>query len=174
MSRKSTSDNLGFTERLRKLQESFDLALTNPITPAKCNLTNYLVFRLGRESFAWPISCLHEVLVARKIIPVPGNPKNLHGVINYRNKVLTVTNLHFRLRLEPTAPGSKNTLLITKKLPTKTALLVDQLIGFQEVAEENIKAKPFSLDPETSQMIVGEFLYEGKMITLLNPNTTFG
>ncbi len=171
---KPTTGSSGFEERLRTLRESFDLAATRPVEYGRRDLTVYLLFRVGRETFAWPTASLREIVINRKIVPAPGGLKGVHGVINYRNEVLAVINLHFRLKQPPFQPGTENILLITKGLRTDAALLVDRLIDARKLADREIKAKPLSLDSETARMIAGEFLHEGEMATLLQPESISG
>lgn len=161
-------------ERRLQLREAFDRATAKPIEPDKGARINYLVFILGSEFFAWPAAGLTRILLNRKIVLLPGRQDSHYGVINYKNQVLSVTNLHHRFGLDSVQPDDQNIVLISKGLRIDTALLVDDLTTIVSVAEGAIRPKPISLDPKTAQMIVGEFFHQGQMVTVLNSDAFSG
>lgn len=158
------------SNRLLRLREDFDRATAKPIAPRSDDRVNYLVFKLERESLAWPTASLTEILANRRIVLIPGRQDSLYGVINFKNRVLTVSNLHHRFNLAAVRPDENNIILVSRGLAVDTALLVDDLVAILSVAAGEIKPKPMSLDPETAQMIVGEFHHRGQMVTVLNPD----
>lgn len=168
------SSNKSLKKRLAQLKESFDLSIARPIETEERVYAKYIAFKLEQEIFAWPVRHLKEILVNQRVIPIPGRMESLYGVINYKNKVLTVTNFHYLLGIPPVEVGQKNTLLITRELPLETALWVDGLKTFLSIAEDEIKSKPISFDKDNSKMIAGEIYSQGLLITILNPNSVVG
>ncbi len=83
-----TSNNL--QQRFDELRESFDLSVARPIETEVKIFTEYIAFKLGHETFAWPTSYIKEMLLNQRIIPIPGRMENLYGVVNYKNQVLPV------------------------------------------------------------------------------------
>lgn len=169
---KTKSGDTLFTDlydRLRELKEGFDRAIAKPIETRPTDRVNYLVFELGREWFAWPVANLTEIVLNRRIVASPGRQEDLYGIMNYKNKVLAVANLHHHLNLNSKNPDEINILLISKGLAMESAIAVDQLVAIVPVPAGAIAPKPISLESETAQMIAGEFHHRGQMVTVLNP-----
>jgi chemotaxis signal transduction protein len=172
MTLKSKSGDTLFADlydRLREIKEAFDRATAKPVETRPTDRINYLVFELGREWFAWPVANLTQIVLDHRIVALPGRQEDLYGVMNYKNEVLAVTNLHHRLNLNSIDPDEINILLISKGLAVETAIAVEQLVSMAPVSTGAIAPKPISLESETAQMIAGEFHHRGQMVTVLNP-----
>jgi chemotaxis signal transduction protein len=52
-----------------------------------------IVFRIGRERYAVPLSSVSEVIATAAIAPVPGAPPRVAGVIQFRGEIHPVFNL---------------------------------------------------------------------------------
>lgn len=156
---------------LDQLKESFDLSLAEPMEIKARVYSKYITFNLNHELFAWPVSNLREVLVNQKIIPIPGRLNALYGVVNHKNQVLPVVNLHHLLGLPSVEVAQTNTLLVTKELETQIAFWVDSLESVLSIVEDDIKPKPISLDKDAEKLVMGEFYNHEVMITLLKPDS---
>jgi chemotaxis signal transduction protein len=155
--------------RLLRLKETFDRAIAKPIASKPGNRTQYLVFKLEQEYFAWPAADLEEIILNRRIVALPCRQERSYGIVNYKNDVLPVINLHSHLNFASEKPQKGRILLITRGLATDTAVLVNDLVTLVPVANNRIRPKPISIKPEITHKISGEFYHEGQMVTLLNP-----
>ncbi len=155
-------------EKLHLLRKSFDEVVARPIEAKPEAFSKYIAFSLGHEFFALPLSDIKEILVNQRIIPIPAKDSAIHGVVNYKNEILPVINLHYLLGLSSIEVGQGSTLLFTRGLSAETMLLVDKLVAILAIPEDEIKPKLFCLDQDTEKMIVGEFYRQGQLITLLN------
>lgn len=158
-------------QRIDELRESFDLSVARPIETEARIFTEYIAFKLGHETFAWPTSYIKEMLLNQRIIPIPGRMENLYGVVNYKNQVLPVINLHNFLGLAVMEKIETNILLITTGSQMKIAILIDCLKSVLNVGEDDIKPKPISLDKDAEKLVMGEFYNHEGMITLLKPDS---
>ncbi len=156
-------------ERMCQLRKSFNEAIARPIGTETRVYTKYIAFNLDREYFALPVASIKEVLVNQRIIPLPVKHKIIYGVMNYKNEVLPVTNLHHLLGLSSVEVGQTDTLLLTRGLAVETALLVDKILAVLDIADADIRPKPISLDHNAGEMIIGEFYHQGQLVTILNP-----
>jgi chemotaxis signal transduction protein len=156
-------------ENLVRLRESFDRAVAAPVAEQTSGHKKYIAFSLGPEFFAWPAACLREILLDHKIAPIPANFPMLHGVINYKNRVLPVIDLHRRLAIESGDFYLEKALLIARGPENDCAFLADKLAGILSLGQEEIRPKPVSLAPDIASCVDGE-VYRGKqMFTILNP-----
>jgi len=164
--KKSEGKNL--EERLHLLTKSFDELIAEPIDTTTEAFKKYITFSLGQECFALLLSDIKEILVNQRIIPVPVQDSAIHGVVNYKNEILPVINLHHLLGLISTEAGKTNALLLTRGLPAEAALLAEEIVAILAIPDDAIKPKPICLDQNCEKMIVGEFYHQGRLITLLD------
>lgn len=115
-------NGLGLVDRLRR-QQSATLTMDDPIfveqvlkvrarrlATARTNFDDrpqgvaVLCFRIGTESYAFPLADLSEVMPLANWTPVPGLAQHLLGVTNVRGEIRPLLNLHAILTLaEPVA-----------------------------------------------------------------------
>lgn len=154
---------------LKELRDSFDLSVSRPYTFTADEKEKYIAFDLLREHYAWPLSHTREIIVNRKIIPVPGKHKQVLGVINYKNRVYSVIDPYrlFNLRAQDT--GLENTLIVTKGLTPDTAIPVHSLAGIMEVSTKQIRETPLGNRENISRHILGKIYWQNCLVTLLNP-----
>jgi chemotaxis signal transduction protein len=172
MTLKTKSSDTLFTDlydRLREIKAAFDRATAKSAEIRPADRVTYLVFELEREWFAWPVANLTQIVRDRRIVALPGRQEDLYGVVNYKNKVLAVANLHHRLHLNAIDLDKIDILLIAKGLSEETAIAVDRLVAMAPVPTGAIAPKPISLESKTAQIIIGEFHYQGHLVTVLNP-----
>ncbi len=145
-------DNLDKLEslknKLESLKNSFDLSISEPIETSVKEYNTYLSFQLDNECFAWPVIHLTEVLINQRIILIPASVKTIYGVINYKNQVIPVMNLHQALGIKHKKPGEQNIILVTKGVSFQFAFSVDALKNILSLEIDDIKSKPLSLNPE--------------------------
>ncbi|MDY6973899.1 MAG: chemotaxis protein CheW [Thermodesulfobacteriota bacterium] len=156
-----------FEGLLQELRKSFELSVTEEVKETEGDFERYLIFLLGTEAFALPITQLREVLSEREVIPVPYSPPSVHGVINCRNRILSVTNIHNLLQImfkKKDAPF----LLVTRSSKFEKALLVDGLIGLVAINQSEIKPKVSGQNESVDRLITGEIYHQEKLVTLLD------
>ena len=152
---------------LKELKASFELSVAEEIKEVGGDIRRHLVFFLGNESFSLPIKQLREILSDKPIIPVPDAPSSIHGVINYKNRILSVTNIHHLLQLKFNKKDS-SCLLVTRGNKYDTALLVDSLTGLIDVNQTDIKPGVSGQKESMDKLIAGEIYFQKKLITLLD------
>lgn len=154
---------------LRELRRSFDFAVSEPYEVRDDSDLKYIAFGIDEEVFAWPVENLREIVVNRRIVPVPGGDRTICGAFNYQNQVLPVINIRSFLGLPLREIRPENILLVTRGLRYETAFPVDRLSAILSIHEADIKAGTVSLDRDVAGTIIGEVFHEGRMVALLNP-----
>ncbi len=96
-----------YNERAKRLAQADDSA--DNLQQAEM----LMVFRLGEERYAFPISEVTEVLPEAKLAPVPGAPPFVAGVIQVRGEIRPIYNLQRQLGFAGTAaePGGEVILM---------------------------------------------------------------
>ena len=49
-----------------------------------------IIFKLGSEEYAVPISCVQEIIMPQKATRIPKSPLYVEGVINLRGNIIPV------------------------------------------------------------------------------------
>ena len=71
-------------------------------------------FQVGRETYAVPITSLHEIVRVPEITAVPDAPGYLEGVINLRGKIVSVMDLRKRFGEKQVSLGKQNRILVVE------------------------------------------------------------
>lgn len=87
-----------------------------------------LIFALDQQRYALPSLLVQELARAVEIIFVPGAPKELEGVIDYRGKIVPVLDLRRYLDLMPRAPQPTDCLIILRIDERFFAIRVDRAL----------------------------------------------
>ncbi len=123
---------------------------------------------LGVETFAAPVTHFEEIFIKQKIIPIPGRLDHFCGVINYKNRILPVINLHFLLGLDQTKKRDTNTVFVTKNLAEDVAVMVDNLGPILPISHDDVLPEPVSINIEKAKYILGEIYHQETLITILD------
>jgi purine-binding chemotaxis protein CheW len=84
-----------------------------------------MVFRLGDERYAFPISDVAEVLSDAKLAPVPGAPLSVAGVIQVRGEIRPIYNLHRCLGLPDAGPEPTGEIVLIRAASHPFGIRVD-------------------------------------------------
>jgi len=156
-----------FEGLLQELKESFEHSVTEEIKDTEGGSKRHLVFLLGREVFALPVEQLREVVIDKPIIPVPGAPPSIHGVINYRNRILSVSSIHHILQIPFKKPDSSY-ILVLGCIKFETALLVDDLVNLITINQRDVRPKISGQRESVNRLITGGVYYRKSLVTLLD------
>src|SRR5438132_11351064 len=97
------------------------------------NILEVLIFEMDGERHGLPVADVQELLPALTIMPVPGAPPNIEGVINLRGVVVPVVDVRrrFGLPARPLAPSDH--FIVIKASDRLMALHVDRALELAHV-----------------------------------------
>ncbi len=159
---------------MRRLGSSEGMPSPAPETATETQgqIARFVVFRLGDEEFALPISAVDEVArVPDTITRVPKTPKFLEGVINLRGEVLPVVDQRRRFEMPKFSGGAARRLIVVHTERHRAGLIVDSVSEVLRWPENRIEPPP-NLAHEASGLIDGVINVPatGRMILLLDPS----
>lgn len=135
-------------------QAAADLDDQRSAAPAAAVGERHVVYRLGEQTFASPISQLREVVRLPAVTPVPGTPDWLLGVANIRGDVLSVVDFPAALGVTGGATGKRSVLVAgTSDGRLSLGLTVDEVMGIRRCSPS-----PWAADDRRESGPLGEFL----------------
>lgn len=138
----------------------------------------YLTFRLGRESYGFPVLGVREIILLCPITPVPRMPDHVKGVINLRGKVIPILDLRAKFQLPAGSCGERACIIVVQVgAPPAPALLMGAIVdAVEEVVEvsgtELEPAPDFGGSPHTDY-ILGMATTQGGVKTMLDLDKVF-
>ena len=130
-----------------------------------------VVFALGREEYALPISHVHEIIRYTEPRFVASREEWTRGVISLRGTIIPVHDLAVRLGLEVTErEEGAGKIVIVESGAEMVGVIVDEVEEVVVLEHEQIEPAPGSNDGAVSG--VGKL--DERLIVLLEPSALFG
>jgi purine-binding chemotaxis protein CheW len=130
----------------------------------------WLTFYINNELYAVDAMQVREVLNYSEIVPVPGSPAYITGLINLRGKVVTVINTRVMFSLPSTDPDkSSNIVLIDFNEEEMVGFIVDSVDEVMNILTKSIEDSPKTSELESSKgFVTGVALHDNKMVICLD------
>ncbi len=124
-------------------------------------------FRIGRQSFALPISVVYEIVRPPEITAVPHAPEYVEGVINLRGRIVPVIDLRRRFGASPAEDKRKNRILVVALEGRLAGLLVDSASEVLRIADKEIEPSPKLFGDVEPGYVRGVAKCGGRLVVLL-------
>lgn len=127
-----------------------------------------VVVSLDGQPFGIAGGPAREIVAGARIVPVPGAPPVIRGVILLRGEIEAVVDLRPVLGLEPVdvAAGSRIVMVVGHAL--RAGLLVDAVEDVADVPGGAVKPAIATFDDRLRRMSSGTFPYKGRDAVLLD------
>jgi len=139
-----------------------------------------IIFRLGNERLAIPVSILQEVTPPCTIHTVPHRSDDLFlGILNIRGETLLCTSLSHLLGLEvisaPEATGLASTcrLIVAGRHQNKWVFPVDEIYGIYRFHLDEFKEAPVVISKASETHTKGVFTWQDKKVNFLDCELLF-
>jgi len=128
----STEDLLRvYQERARRLAGVADDLDTQPESEL------LVVFRLGQERYAVPVSEVTEVVREPKLAPVPASPPSVAGVAQVRGEIRPVYNLQHQLGIAQAPAAGAGQMILIRTAGQQFGIRVDAVEEIRTVLTDN-------------------------------------
>ena len=104
--------------------------------------TQMVTFMLDKEEYASAIGDLREIIKIREIVPIPGAPAFIAGILNVRGQIVVVIDLEKRFSLKRENEVKPLHIIIAEVEQTVFGILVDEVTGVLRVPVASIKPTP--------------------------------
>lgn len=99
-----------------------------------------LIFRLKDYYFGLLTENVTEIMKTHELKPIPNSPEWVEGLINLRGEVLTLVNLYSLLEMDDfNINDCYNNTVIVKLENNSIALMVDEVIGVNDIKEDELQ-----------------------------------
>lgn len=128
----------------------------------------YVVFRLGRETYGLDIAKVLEIIAMQTITEVPGTEEYIDGVINLRGLVIPVFNLHKKFDLARGELTSSSRIVVVEVDGNNVGILVDGVSEVVRISEETIEKTNTIFFTIGQEYLSGVAKIDGKLVILLD------
>ncbi|MDO8964505.1 MAG: chemotaxis protein CheW [Coriobacteriia bacterium] len=129
----------------------------------------YVLFRVGAESYGLPIGSVSGVIRWEAATPVPRAPAAVEGVINLRGRVIPVVNLAKRLLGTALTPSSHSRIVVAESEAGAVGLAVDAALEVASINIDDIMPPPqTALSSETAEAFQGVVHHGDRLVILLD------
>jgi purine-binding chemotaxis protein CheW len=98
-----------------------------------------LIFEVGERRYGLPAADVVELLRAVSIVPLPGAPAAVEGVINLRGKIVPVLDVRGRFRLPPRPLEPTDHFIVARADERVVALRVDRALDLLELDPADVE-----------------------------------
>ncbi len=130
-------------------------------------------FRLGPENFAIDISKIHEIIKPLPITMVPNIPAGFSGVIQLRDQVIVIADLHQRFGFPFTEETKDTRIVVLEGSYRRIGILVDAVSEVVRFSAAMVEPSPGFHNGTPVDYIDGMGKLNGELLTLLNVDALF-
>lgn len=124
-----------------------------------------IYFRVGKNSYAIPLTNVLEVMKLPKLDYHQKLPANFVGVLKVNNLVLNVLDIRFYLDIKVEKYSTSNKLIIVKTDETLFGLIVDEILDIVDFETAKIEHLPFITE---NQIIETSYNINGENVSIIN------
>jgi len=130
--------------------------------------TQFVGFRVGRETYGIPIVALHEIVRVPEITAVPDAPAHLEGVINLRGKIVSGVDLRKRFKQTASSLTRHSRILVVEHRGRLVGMVVDSASEVLKIAEGEIEPAPAMMKEGGLDCVTGLGKCRNRLIILLD------
>ena len=130
----------------------------------------WVTFRLENELYGINVLQVQEVLRYSEIVPVPGAPEFVLGIINLRGNVVTVIDTRKCFGLSAHEPDDATRIVIIESGKQVAGLLVDSVAEVVNIAGNQVESAPEVGTTEAAKYIQGIANHNKEILILVDVN----
>ncbi|MDG2014141.1 MAG: chemotaxis protein CheW [Pirellulaceae bacterium] len=151
---------------------SIALACREAASTEQFNDSRHIIFVLGKQRFALPLTTIKEVANPPSITRLPRTSDWLQGIVVLRGQIVSVTDLAMLFQIDTDRTSSGKLVVVrSQQHDATTALIVDRIHGIRTVTPESISPPPSGLAACT--FVSGIASIEDVNVVLLDPHQLF-
>jgi purine-binding chemotaxis protein CheW len=133
-------------KRERVFRQRAEMLAGSPVAARSTRLgAAIMVFRLGDQGYAVPLTQVSEVLTGIPLAPVPGAPPQVAGVIQVRGEIRPVFDLGTMLGLPGDSSSGMNTVVLCRYHGREAGVRVTAVEDVRTIAAQDRRPPPDSV-----------------------------
>jgi purine-binding chemotaxis protein CheW len=133
-------------------------------------IRRWVTFRLDNELYGINVLQVQEVLRYTEIVPVPGAPEFVLGIINLRGNVVTVIDTRKCFALPLHEPDDATRIVIIESGKQVAGLLVDSVAEVVNIQNSQVETAPEVGTTESAKYIQGIANHSKEILILVDVN----
>ncbi|MCC5814194.1 MAG: purine-binding chemotaxis protein CheW [Leptospira sp.] len=131
-------------------------------------IDQYIIFNLGDEEYAVPISIVEEIVKIQNLIKVPKSKNYFAGIMDIRGKVVRMIDLAKRLNIKTSVDSSHDRAIVIKVGGKSVGIIVDKVSHVVTFPQNQIDPPPPSVKGISSRYIIGVGKKDNRFIILID------
>jgi purine-binding chemotaxis protein CheW len=136
---------------------------------AEPTIRQLVVFSLGKEEYALPITQVQEIIRYTEPRSVGSHIESVRGVISLRGGIVSVYDLATRLGVAPSPLSGETKIVITESGSGVAGIVVDDVQEVLTIEPEQLEDVPTTNDPLIDRIAK----IDDRLVILLNPTAIF-
>jgi purine-binding chemotaxis protein CheW len=158
---------LGLEERIVRLQKDFDDSFAKGVEEVPSDLTLHLMVRVGDEHLALPITHINRLVRDVNVVPLPGAPAHLKGVMNLRGDLVAVYDLPYLMGYRSGREFGGD-VVVTKGLSFDAGIAVSEIGTLVSLNAGEAGAVPATVPSALQSMIRGTTYLDEQLLMYLD------
>lgn len=135
----------------------------------KLDTDRYLVFSLGKDQMALRLTSVREVIANAKATPIPKAPSHVKGIINLREKIISIVDLRTKLGRNKSEDGPETAIVILDQPGNgATGVIVDSVDRVVHFDDEKISSTENLPPGIAAHLISGIARVEQELVLIIN------
>lgn len=126
----------------------------------------YLTFSLGSEDFGIDIRYVTEIIGLQPITAIPELPNFVKGIINLRDKIISVIDMRLRFNMKPAEYNDRTCVIIVELHTVSIGLIVDNVSEVLMVSGKDLMSPP-ALNPKSENRFISGIAKIGLSVKLI-------
>lgn len=133
-----------------------------------------IVFQLGNEEYAVPITCVQEIIMPQVPTRIPKSPSYVEGVINLRGHIIPIVDGRKKFHMDSVNKHSSNEarIMVVNVDNEIIGLTVDAVSEVVHLQTDEIEPPPIDMG-EDNDFLWGVGKLKNRLLILLNPQKFF-
>lgn len=127
-----------------------------------------IVFKLGTEEYAVPITSVQEIIMLQSPTRIPKAPAFVEGVINLRGHIIPIIDGRKKFQLEVKESTNESRIMIIEVEADTIGLIVDAVSEVIHLSTDDIEPPPIDMSDDTD-FLWGVGKFQDRLLILVNP-----
>ncbi|TGK21922.1 purine-binding chemotaxis protein CheW [Leptospira fluminis] len=134
----------------------------------------YILFNLGEEEYAIPITLVDEIIKIHNLVRVPRSKNYFAGIMDIRGKVVKMVDLTIKLNIPRIHEAEYDRAIVVKIGGESVGIIVDKVANVALFPPDTINPPPPSVKGISSRYITGVGKKDDRFIILIDIEKILG